>query len=286
MLNYDYSTKNAIIQFCKKNNFVIDKNVLDTFMDEYTSRSYFKLTYDTFLLTCSFLELYDAISLTQVNKNYIVFYNKLWANSNHYKMCFPFSTILNKEYELIKKNLQLEIYYYHMKNTYETFNSDEAFQKIHKDEKMIQKRLNDIKKTNNDIQIRTHKAEIKAYEKCIHGNIDYLPRNFYKFLESFICISQTYDNKPFLTIKKPIDMRLYGLSPNKDKKYWEKTGIHWATYEYNYEASNCHRDHHIFDADSFDYYDSDDVLIANEESINSRYYYKVRKPPIWDSIDQ
>lgn len=284
MSNHTYSTEKAIIEFCENINAPVDKNILKSFMIDYKSRSYINLTVDTFLLTCSFLELNDAISFVRVNKNYMTFYQYLWENSAYYKMGFPLSIISNKEYDIIKENLQLDSYHYILMSTYLVFALDEPFQTIWANEKLIQSTIIDIEKASDINEITSYKEKIKEYEMCINKNIICLQNEFYMFLKTFMCVSQTYNNKPFLSIKKPMDMRLYGLSSDKHKSYWEKTGVNWATYEYEYEETFDRIDDHISDTDEFYYYNSNNELITYEYVKNNprRYDYKVRKPPIWE----
>ena len=252
-------------------NININEKEIQTFLEDDMKRKQKLYVLDIFLHICCFLNIDEALNLTYTCKYYNNFEKYIWGDSWNYKEFFPYSLLKNDDYENIKNNIALDKYYYDL------YVNNIFFTNLNEIENQHYKCSKEIKGIKFDYNYKriTYTKEMKSYAKEIKEIYEKLCCCSKYFLDiyKFISVNNYY------TIKKEIDMRIYGFNPEKkeDVDYWNNFGKKWAYYEINDESIEISEEEYN-NNNNEDYVE---YFIENDEYSDDIFYYKRYKRPKW-----
>lgn len=272
-MDLDAIIARAIGSFTAEQGINFSKEIINDFVYRMKIRRRLSLPVDIYLYLCKFLDCCDIVILTTLCKDYMKqYYSSIWGDIQ--SRYFEHSIIPPNEYLSIRNNIAIDKWWQILSNN----EMIEWICDIKNDEKIIQDRRAELdmitpRSINYIWKKYTHLAEINAninYINNINASISVYEK---QIIDNFRFISKT-DNmgNKYLSIKQPLDSRLYGLDPqnNDDIEKWNIT-FKWITGEYNDEREYyTDIDNHDGDDNEFQYeYDSDDEP------------YRIRIRPEW-----
>lgn len=269
-MSVEQEIQRGVINFAKQYNILLNDDQLAEFMCDTYKRRRILLSKDTYLITCGYLKISEIITLTTLCKEYMNYYKFVWGIIQH--RYYPKSIIPVIDYVSIRQNIAIDKWQVQLirlkinnKVPYTVFNNSNQYNELIEDDETIQQRSRALEKlTSSHIgyiwRKNTHLAEIKAVKETRMCSFDKCSQDICKIINDFKFISETdYNNDPYYTIKKKIDMRLYGFIPKKkvDWKKWED-GMKWVAGEYTSDFDYEYDMTEVIDNDTYYYgYDSD-----------------------------